>query len=241
VPSALAQLQQRGALHGLASLRQMLFAGEVFPTPALRRTMADLPGARFANLFGPTETNVFSFHRLDAPPAEDAPVPIGLPCPHAGVTVADDGELLVTGPGVMLGYWREPALTAASRVDGRPDSYRTGDHATRRDDGVLLFTGRRDHLVKLRGQRVELLGLEAVLQAHPAIVEAVAVVTADERLALFLVERTPVRDRDIKAAIAARLPPAYQPALIRRLNAMPRSSNGKADRGTLRDRANEPD
>ena len=241
VPTALAALQQRDALRGLASLRHILFAGEVFPTPALRRCMHDLPATRFANLFGPTETNVFAFHHLTAPPAsDDDPVPIGTPCPHAEVTLSDAGEMLVAGPGVMLGYWQRPDLTAASRVDGRPDSYRTGDHATRRPDGALLFAGRRDHLVKLHGHRVELLGLEAVLQAHPAVAEAVAVVTSDQRLAVFLVERHRVTDDDLRAAVAARLGPAYRPSIFVRLNAMPRSSNGKADRGELRARASGP-
>ncbi len=233
VPTALAQLQSRGALAGLSSLRQVLFAGEVFPTPVLRQAMAALPAAGVANLFGPTETNVCTFHRLASPPHDDTPIPIGIPCPHAGITLSADGEIGVTGPGVMLGYWRQPALTTASRIDGRPDSYRTGDFATRRPDGALMFNGRRDHLVKLRGHRVELLALEAVLQAHPAIAEAVAVVTG-ERLAVAIIERSPIDDAALRNVIAACLVPAYQPGSIIRLNTMPRSSNGKADRGALR-------
>ena len=233
VPTALTQLQSRGALAGLPALRTILFAGEVFPTPALRAAMADLPHARFANLFGPTETNVCTFHSLPAPPADDlAPIPIGIPLPHAGITL-EDGEICVTGPGVMLGYWRRPDLTAATRLPGRPDSYRTGDTAIRRPDGVLLFTGRKDQQIKLRGHRVELLGLESVLNAHPAVREAIAV-ARDDRLTVFLEPRTePADERTMRNHIAASLAPSYQPAKIIWLNPLPRSPTGKADRSAL--------
>jgi acyl-coenzyme A synthetase/AMP-(fatty) acid ligase len=201
--------------------------------------MDALPGARFANLFGPTETNVCTWHALPGPPADDlAPVPIGLPLPHAEVSLRD-GELHVAGPGVMLGYWRQPALTEARRVDGRADSYRTGDMA-HWQDGVLIFDGRRDQQVKLRGHRIELLGLEAVLNAHPAVSEAVALVRGD-RIAVFLEAHAapageakwPAGEAELRAHIAARLPPPYQPGSIIWLNALPRSPNGKADRGAL--------
>jgi acyl-coenzyme A synthetase/AMP-(fatty) acid ligase len=204
----------------------------VFPTPALRQVMAALPGARFVNLFGPTETNVCTFHALPEPPSDDlAPVPIGVPLPHAEVTL-EAGEMCVAGPGVMLGYWRQPELTAASRVGGRVDSYRTGDMARWRD-GVLLFEGRRDQQVKLRGHRIELLGLEAVLNAHPAVREAVALVRGD-RLAVFLEPSgVPVAEGELRSFLADRLPPSYQPGSIIWLNTLPRSPNGKADRGAL--------
>jgi amino acid adenylation domain-containing protein len=232
VPTALMQLQARDALAGLDSLRQVLFAGEVFPTPALRQCMAALPAARFANLFGPTETNVCTWHALPAPPADDlAPVPIGLPLPHAELSLRD-GEICVAGPGVMLGYWRRPALTEAGRFDGRADSYRTGDLAEWRD-GVLHFLGRRDQQVKLRGHRIELLGLEAVLNAHPAVREAAALVQGG-RLSVFLEHHgAPADEAGLRGFLAARLPPAYQPGRIIWLNTMPRSPNGKADRNAL--------
>lgn len=240
VPTALMRLQQRGALAGLTTLRTVLFAGEVFPTPALRRVMADLPGAAFANLFGPTETNVCLFHRLPGPPgADEDAVPIGIPCPHASITLSETDEILVAGAGVMLGYWRRPSLTEASRVNGRADSYRTGDIASRRGDGVLMFTGRQDQQIKLRGHRIELLGLEAVLRAHPAVREAVAAVSPDAglpdaRLIVFLVAHSAaVTETVLRNFIAARLAPSYQPNDIVWLNDLPRSSTGKTDRAAL--------
>ena len=253
VPTALAQLQARRALHGLDTLRTVLFAGEVFPTPVLRAVMADLPRARFANLYGPTETNVCTWYRVPDPPTSDFDsVPIGSSCAHCEVTLCDDdgrpvaageaGEICVAGPGVMLGYWRRPDLTAASRVAGRVDSYRTGDLGYRRDDGMLMLMGRRDQQVKVRGHRIELLALEAVLNAHPAVREAVAVATPDAaggRLIAFLSPRGEAAEAaDPRDFIAARLAPYYMPDRFEWLPELPRTANGKADRGALRHQAN---
>ena len=253
VPTALAQLQARRALNGLDTLRTVLFAGEVFPTPVLRAVMADLPRARFANLYGPTETNVCTWYRVPDPPTSDFDsVPIGSACAHCEVTLCDDdgrpvaageaGEICVAGPGVMLGYWRRPDLTAASRVGGRVDSYRTGDLGYRRDDGMLMLMGRRDQQVKVRGHRIELLALEAVLNAHPAVREAVAVATPDAaggRLIAFLSPRGEAAEAaDPRDFVAARLAPYYMPDRFEWLPELPRTANGKADRGALRHQAN---
>src|SRR5581483_3209565 len=122
VPTMLAQLQQRRALKDAASLRLVLFAGEVFPVPVLRRLMADLSRPEYVNCYGPTETNVCTYHRLSGPPeADEAEVPIGVPCEHLDITLCDaemrevaageTGEICVSGPAVMRGYWRRQTLT----------------------------------------------------------------------------------------------------------------------------------
>ncbi|HTZ36845.1 MAG TPA: amino acid adenylation domain-containing protein [Stellaceae bacterium] len=248
VPTALARLQQRRALRGAASLRLVLFAGEVFPLPVLRALMADLPRPEYVNLYGPTETNVCTWHRLPGPPAADlGGLPIGRPCAHLSVSIRDAalrevapgeiGEICVAGPAVMRGYWRRPEATAASRIGGRQDSYRTGDYGWRRDDGEIMFAGRRDHQVKVRGHRVELLALEAVLNAHPAVGEAAALALPDDsgsRLAAFLVpRRRSVAESEIRNFIAERLPPYYQPATFEWLPELPRTTTGKCDRAIL--------
>jgi non-ribosomal peptide synthetase component F len=91
VPFALMQLMQRGALHtrDLSALRWLLFAGEVFPSKHLRDLMAMLPGVRFSNLYGPTETNVCTFYHVDAPPDTDEPIPIGIPCANVEALIVD--------------------------------------------------------------------------------------------------------------------------------------------------------
>jgi amino acid adenylation domain-containing protein len=249
VPTALAQLQQRRALQNLASLRLVMFAGEVFPVPVLRRLMDDLPRASYVNLYGPTETNVATYHKLAAPPSSDLdPIPIGIPCEHLDVIVCDPagdevavgemGEICVTGPSVMLGYWNRPSLTADTRLRGRTDSYRTGDHGWRRSDGALMFAGRRDQQVKLRGHRVELLALESALHAHPDVEDAAATVAGnatEDALAIFVVRRSgaSLSYSDIRGYIAERLPPSYVPDRVEFLSAMPRTANGKCDRRAL--------
>ena len=97
VPTAVTHLQQRRALRGADTLRLILFAGEVFPVPVLRRLMDDLPRPDYVNLYGPTETNVCTYHRVPGPLAgDDAVLPIGRPCEHVRVKLCDaalrDGE-----------------------------------------------------------------------------------------------------------------------------------------------------
>jgi amino acid adenylation domain-containing protein len=249
VPTALAQLQERDALNGLPSLRLILFAGEVFPVPVLRRLMNSLPHAEYFNLYGPTETNVCTYYHVPGQLASDLDaLPIGRPCEHLEVSIRDEagnplptgeiGEICVAGPAVMRGYWGRSEATRACRVHAREDSYRTGDFGHVRTDGNLVFTGRRDQQVKVRGHRIELLAFEAVLQAHPSVREAAALVVpngaARDSLAAFIVPRQePAELGEIRKFVAARLPPHYQPDHIAWLDEMPRTPNGKCDRTLL--------
>ena len=249
VPTALVQLQEREALTGLRSLRLILFAGEVFPVPVLRRLMNSVPRPEYANLYGPTETNVCTYYRVPGPPDSDLDaLPIGRPCEHLEVSVREEGgaelprgetgEICVVGPAVMQGYWRREAATQASRLPGREDSYRTGDFGYALSSGDLVFTGRRDQQVKVRGHRIELLAFEAVLQAHPNVREAAAFVVPNQAaggsLAAFIVPRErPTEVTEIREFLGARLPPHYQPDHIGWLDEMPRTANGKCDRASL--------
>ena len=253
VPTALARLAERRALAGATSPRLIMFAGEVFPTAILRRLMAQLPQPEYVNLFGPTETNVCTYHRLPGAPASDLDaLPIGIPCEHLEVSLNRDdgsavggdetGEICVAGAAVMAGYWGDAEGTGAVRCGGRSDSYRTGDYAYRRPDGAMMFVGRRDQQVKIRGHRVDLLALETVLHAHPAIREAAALAVPGARggsdLALYLVAReAALGDGAVQDAVAARLPPSYRIDRVEWLQELPRLANGKCDRIALRNRA----
>jgi acyl-coenzyme A synthetase/AMP-(fatty) acid ligase len=195
-PSVLTMLLQYGRLDAgaLASLRLLLFAGEVFPIKHLAALRALAPAStRFLNLYGPTETNVCTWYELDGPVPADRvdPYPIGRPCDHAALRVVDadgrevsgrsEGELLVAGDGVMKGYWGMPEATARAFVlAGGQSWYRTGDIVGRDAAGELTFVGRRDRMVKRRGYRVELGEIEAALARHPWVQEAAAVVESDD-------------------------------------------------------------
>lgn len=251
VPTALARLQERRALAGAASLRLVLFAGEVFPTPVLRRLMADLPQPEYANLYGPTETNVCTYHRLPGPPASDLfVVPIGRPCEHLHVSLCDAdgspvapgviGEICVEGPAVMQGYWRRPELTHLARLAQREATYRTGDFASC-GGGEIVLAGRRDQQVKVRGHRIELLALEAALNAHPGIREAAALALPDGALAAFLVaEGSPPTAPELRRFVADRLAPSYQPDRFEWVAELPRTATGKCDRVALLSGVQQP-
>jgi acyl-coenzyme A synthetase/AMP-(fatty) acid ligase len=253
----LTAMMEAGGLEqgGLPSVRTLLFAGEVFPTPQLRRLRAALPHAQLWNLFGPTETNVCTAYRVpDLLPPGDAPIPIGHTCAGLESFVLDDegrevkdgseGTLWVRGPHLMLGYWSDPARTHATlQADprGRPGlAYCTGDRVRRGPDGAYLFHGRRDHQVKTRGYRVELGEIEAALAAHPQVLEAVAVPLPDPQLGNRIVASVVLRTGEhvepqaLRAHCAARLPAYMVPERIEVRRELPRTSTSKADRTALR-------
>src|SRR5258706_4954398 len=117
-------------------------------------------------------------------PPDLAAVPLGRPNEGYGLALRDEegaevaagevGEICVTGPAITLGYWDDPVLTAARRLDGDRNSYRSGDLARFGPDGLLYSAGRRDHLVKLRGHRFDLGEIEAVVRPHAALRAALA-------------------------------------------------------------------
>ena len=195
-PSVLRLLVEFGQLgsYDWSALRLVLFAGEVFPLKHLRALLEAWPDPVYFNLYGPTETNVCTYYEVPRPiPAErEEPFPIGRVCENdegivvdAGgqrVDAGDEGELLIRGGTVMQGYWNLPERTAqAFHVDGDGGRwYRTGDLVREEPDGTLLFSGRRDRMVKRRGYRVELGEIETALYRHPDIAEAAVVALPGE-------------------------------------------------------------
>ncbi len=256
-PSSLVLMLTRGGLekHDLSALRVLLFAGEVFPNKYLRQLMALAPDARYANLYGPTETNVCTWHELVTPPKGDTPLPIGRACPFDEALVLDDalrpvpaggvGELWIRGASVMQGYWGKPERTALSLqtleiAPGLHDrAYRTGDLVRELPSGELEFLGRRDHQVKTRGYRVELGEIETRLAAHPAVDETVVVALPDEevtnRLKAVVVTKAgaEVSADQLKQHCAETLPRYMVPETVEFRATLPRTSSGKVDRRAL--------
>lgn len=242
VPSVLVLMMRDGDLlrHGPEHLRALLSAGEPFPLKHLRALREAWPHVRFLNLYGPTETNVCTYHEVGTiPPERDRPVPIGRAC--SGDTVravdehgrevppGDEGELIVEGPTVMLGYWGREAHTGA---------YRTGDVVVPLGDGEYEYRGRADQQVKVNGVRMELGDIDAVLESHPGVSEVTTVVDGhgmEARIVAFVVPaRTPAPSLlSLKHHCAQRLPPAMVVHAARMLDRMPRNANGKVDRAKL--------
>lgn len=187
-PSILSLMVEFGDMspHDYTALRLALFAGEVFPVKYLRLLKQVWSGARYFNLYGPTETNVCTFYEIpgEVPETRSEPYPIGKACAHLKTLVLGDaglpalpgeaGELLVRGASVMPGYWRLPERSAAAfYTDAAGDAwYKTGDLVREDESGDYLFLGRRDRMVKRRGYRIELGEIEAALYRHPSVVEA---------------------------------------------------------------------
>jgi len=247
VPSALILMMEHGGLLDAPAMpiRAFLFAGEPFPIQSLRRLFGQWPSARFLNLYGPTETNVCTFHEVTKiDENRTKPVPIGRECSGnrvwamkgdgSQVMPGEEGELMVSGPTVLLGYWGLPAH------GDRP--YATGDLVRLDQDGDYTYVGRRDHMVKVRGYRIELGDIEAALAGYPGMREVAVVVSGsgvDARLVAYGVntaDRSPTL-LDIKRYCAEHLPRYMIIDEVHFVPSLPRNRNGKVDRLALADKA----
>ena len=259
VPMVLSLLQSRGKLEerDLSALRLVLFAGEVFPTKHLRALMQKLPHPRYANLYGPTETNVCAYYEVEPiAPEDSAPIPIGKACANTDLIAIDangrkiqepgkEGLLYARGSIVMQGYYGRPKESAACFIRspfaaGREENlYCTGDWVTIDEKGNYLFVGRKDHMIKTRGYRVELGEIEAVIVAHSAVEEAVVLAISDDQIGntigaiVTLSDSHSVTSPELKRHCAEKLPPYMIPEEIEFRDSLPRTGNGKIDRQRL--------
>jgi amino acid adenylation domain-containing protein len=228
-------------------LRILLSAGEELSSELVRRWLR--PGLEFYNGYGPTEAAIGStFSRIDG---TMFPPPIGRPKPNYQAYVLDPrlnpvpvgvaGELHVGGAGVTRGYLNAPELTEQRFIPDpfRPGGrlYKTGDLVRRMPDGNLVFLGRIDGQVKIRGLRVELGEIETALVAHPAVAQAVVVVTEDrsgeKQLAGYVRLDEQVSMADVRQHLARRLPAYMVPTYLQVLDVFPLTTNKKIDKTAL--------
>jgi amino acid adenylation domain-containing protein len=250
-PAILSMLVQFGKLerHRYDELRTVLFAGEVFAVKHLRALQEKWPAPRYCNLYGPTETNVCTWYEVAerVPPTRAEPYPIGRACSHLRTRVVAEngttlppgveGELCVSGPGVMRGYWNQPELTArAFHVDAAGNRwYRTGDIVLEAADGDYTFVGRRDRMVKRRGYRIELGEIEAGLYRHRAVREAAVVAASDTEGGVRITAHLSFREGqqpsliELKAFCAGALPIYMVPDRFQAHGELPRTSTDKVD------------
>ncbi|WP_414676466.1 amino acid adenylation domain-containing protein, partial [Longimicrobium sp.] len=214
-------------------------------------------GRRLVNMYGPTETTIYTTAHACAPGVAEAP-PIGRPVANARAYVLDawgepvpagvPGELHVGGAGVARGYLGRAALTAERFV---PDPfggeaggrlYRTGDRARWRADGELEFLGRTDAQVKIRGIRIEPGEVESALLEHPGVREAAVVareapsgIAGDRRLVGYVVAAAgdPLSPAALREHLRARLPEHMVPSAVVQLESLPLTPSGKLDRKAL--------
>ena len=233
--------------------RVLISAGEELSSELVRKWLR--PGLRMCNGYGPTEVTIGATV-MELQPDDISPPPIGLPKPNYRAYVLDThlnpvpvgvaGELHLGGPGVARGYLNRPELTAEKFIDdpfnAAPGArmYKTGDLVRRRPDGNIVFLGRIDGQVKIRGLRVELGEIETAMLAHAAVAQAVVVVGADaagEKQLIGYARLDPdqpgVSVADLRQHLSQRLPGYMVPAHIVLLEAFPLNASGKIDRAAL--------
>lgn len=254
VPSAAVVLRKLGFLKPgeFPTLRASLFCGEALPADATEAWAAAAPASVVENLYGPTEaTLACTLHRWgpgSRAASDDGIVPIGRPFPGMTARVVDDalrdvahgdaGELLVAGPQVALGYWRDPEQTAARFVAlGGVVHYRTGDRVRAGADGDLRYLGRLDHQVKVRGHRVELGDVEAAVRRASGVDVVVAVGWPVEggsaQGVVAFLETARVDAPALRRAVGDLVPAYMAPNRFVAVPSMPLNPNGKVDRKAL--------
>jgi amino acid adenylation domain-containing protein len=260
VASVLALLAERGNLAhaGCQALRLVLFSGEPLPAKFLRVLMQHLPQADFYNIYGQTEANSSTCYQVTEPPAEDGgPLPIGKPFPNFEVFALNNqgqsisrpgeiGEFYISSATVARGYWRDRERSAERFVpDPRAHmcdapAYRTGDLVTLDEHGNFVFLGRFDHQVKVRGYRVNLAEIDAVLHRHPQVVECLTVAlphpTFGNSLCAFVRRAGGDGGQDLLEHCGKVLPPYMLPETITSVEDFPRTATGKIDRAQLLER-----
>jgi len=240
-------------LRHLASVRLVFASGEALTPSHVRKfndTWGSKTGPRLTNLYGPTEATV-DVSYFDCPAHNDFEnIPIGRPIHNIRlyliregqqVSIGEAGELCIAGIGLARGYLNNAALTDEKFVDNpaKPGEriYRTGDVARWLPDGNIEYLGREDHQVKIRGLRIELGEIENTIREYPGITDCVAVVKKYSETVILIIAyvvcKSDLEVQCLKHYLKKHLPDYMVPNHIEKINEMPLTPSGKADRKAL--------
>ncbi len=257
VPLILIQVLSYGNIDDkdFSALRYVRFGGEVFPVNQLRALMIKWPHVKFINSYGPSEVARCTYNILEEPPLTDNPIPLGkvwgnteykiLNNKDQEVEKGEPGELVVRSGTRMVGYWNNVELTEKSffRVSVVPGYdliyYRTGDLVHENDKNELMFIGRIDRQIKLRGYRIELDEIESILQKNELVKEvAVIVVSSDSgnqyiEAAIRPKDNVNIEVNDLLMFCRDHLPSYAVPQKITIFKILPRTGSGKIDRNEI--------
>lgn len=259
VPSIMVNIANMGLLDKISmpDLKLVWFAGEVFPTKQFLVWYDKLPNVTFANLYGPIEITLdCTYYVVDHRPNENDPLPIGIPYKNTDIlllnddnkkcAVGEEGELCVRGTSLAMGYYNNPEKTATAFTQNPLNTaypeliYRTGDMAYMREDGNIMFKGRKDSLIKHMGYRIELGEIEHVIENQLKMVKYCCAVYqyAKKEIVLYYENDTEITDREFRSAIGKVFPAYMVPSVYLRKKALPRNTNGKIDRLLLKEEIN---
>lgn len=238
--------------HKLPALKKILFAGEVFPQKHLAYWFEHLPNATFVNMYGPIEITVDClYHVVTEQDIKEQVLPIGKTFPNTRIHILNEenqecadneqGELCVCGTSLAMGYYNDSEKTSRAFVQNPLNDkyidiiYRTGDIVYRRDDGNIMFIGRKDFQIKHLGYRIELGEIENIAVSLPFIENACVLYDKENKQIILVYESADdVKIADIRLAMGKILPKYMLPTRYEKIETMPRNPNGKIDRQNLR-------
>lgn len=255
VVSALVQISSLGALDVCLPkhLTTVAFGSEVFPRKQYDLWRAALPNARFFNLYGPTEaTGMSCYWAALRELSDEEPIPVGRPFDNTDIILLTDenkraesgecGEICIRGTCLTMGYYNNPEKTADAFVQNPLNTaypeliYRTGDVGRYNEYGELCFVCRKDSQIKHQGHRIELGEIESAALKCDGVSRVCCVYDSEgKRIVVFYVGET--SDGELLASLATYLPRYMLPSIIKKLEALPLTDNGKIDRRTLRETA----
>lgn len=235
--------------HPLPTLRVLITAGE----PAIVDDLVFYSRSKACfNAYGPTETSVCAtIHAVNPNYGYTDQVPIGYPLANTRIYILDgqrqpvpvgvSGDIVVAGAHLARGYLNQPDMTAAAFTfcpeDPEERLYWTGDRGCWREDGQIVYQGRRDAQVKIRGYRLEPAEIENRLRRHPQVQDALVLARRvgihQQELVAWLITSDPLSDAELRQSLAQTLPAYMLPAHFVCLEAFPVSVSGKIDRKAL--------
>ena len=254
VPTVMISVANSGILEEkkLDALKLILFAGEVMPIKQLNQWTQSYPQCKFVNMYGPTEaTDIVLYYVVDRKFEPSETLPIGIPCANMKAVILNErneqckkgeqGELCISGSGIAHGYWNSPEITAKAFIQNPLNTkyyeklYRTGDLVYEAEDGNIMFLGRADSQIKLRGNRIELGDIEAAAAAVDGVKNACAMFNAEaEEIILFLETDENIIQRKFNMELKKYIPAYMVPQKIISMPDFPHTPSGKIDRQKLK-------
>lgn len=234
----------------LDSLKTVWFAGEVFPTKQFNYWHHHLPQTTFANLYGPIEITLdCTYYIVDKEIPDEQPLPIGYACRNTDIIILDadddavkepnvEGELCVRGTSLAMGYYNNPEKTALAFVQNPLNKaypeviYRTGDIVCYDEEGLIMFKGRKDNIVKHMGYRTDLGEIEHVIINSLKLVKNGCIVynQTEKEITLFYEAEQEIPAAEFRKKIGQALPKYMIPTVYNHLDLLQRNTNGKIDR-----------